>query len=134
MLHTELIKWYHNQGFDICNLTKFIEYEPAQCFKKFYEKAYKLRVDATRSNNKPLTQVTKITMNSSYGRMIMNPKYFSNTSVRSSIDPRRSALIKNVEHITDDLMIVDSKKHTIIEQYPLHIGKFVFEGKIFINI
>ena len=100
----------------------FIEYVPAQCFKDFYEKAYKLRVDATKNNNKPLAQVTKITMNSSYGRMIMNPSLFSNTRLRNDVDPRSRNRVKNIELIDEDLMIISSIPGRITEQYPLHIG------------
>ena len=100
-----------------------MEYEPAQCFKTFYEKAYKLRVEATRNQNKPLANVTKITMNSSYGRMIMNPMHFTKTRLASDVKPQSKHLVKSFEHISDDLIIIDSKQSKTTEKYPLHIGK-----------
>ena len=65
LLHTELVKFYLQNGFIVDNLSLFLEYEPGKCFKEFYEKSYALRVKATKENNQPLAQVTKITMNSS---------------------------------------------------------------------
>ena len=55
----------------------------------------------------------------------MNPSLFSNTRIREEVEPRNKHRVKNVDFITEDLMIIDSHPSQIIEKYPLHIGIYI---------
>ena len=71
LLHTELLKLYIDNGFQIINVFKFFEYQGEKCFKIIHDKVYKARVEATLKNDKMKTMAVKLVSNSMYGQMLM---------------------------------------------------------------
>ena len=53
LLHTDLLKFYIENGFAVSKMYKFFEYEGSRCFENVYEKIYNARVEATEIGNSP---------------------------------------------------------------------------------
>ena len=70
LIHTKLAAFYMRNGFQISEISLLIEYEPAKCFKHFYDTLYRLRVDATIENNSAQATAIKLTGNSPYGKVM----------------------------------------------------------------
>ena len=51
LLHSELLKFYLENGFIVTKLYKFFEYEGSRCFEDVYNKVYNARVEATEIGN-----------------------------------------------------------------------------------
>ena len=75
LLHTELIKFYIENGFEIVNVFKFFEYQGAKCLKIVHDRVYKARVEATREKDEKIKKMkstaVKLVSNSCYGQMLM---------------------------------------------------------------
>ena len=72
LLHTRLLKFYLENGFRVTKIHKFIEYQPAKCFRDFHDKLYRLRVEATIAKNEVKASATKLTGNAVYGKVCSN--------------------------------------------------------------
>ena len=83
LLHTELLRFYMENGFYVSKLHKFFEYQASPCFENVYRKVYEARVDATKiatderstpdmkaSAERKATAV-KLVSNSMYGSLLL---------------------------------------------------------------
>jgi len=71
LLHTELIKFYLENGFTVTKIHKLYEYEGRRCFKKVYDVVYNARVEATVDDDTMKATAVKLVSNSMYGQMLM---------------------------------------------------------------
>ena len=71
LVHTELLKFYVENGFDVISVSKFFEYQGAKCLKIIHDKVYKARVEATKTDDKMKSTAVKLVSNSMYGQMLM---------------------------------------------------------------
>ena len=71
LLHTELLKFYLENGFEILHIFKFFEYQGAKCLKKIHDQVYNARVQATIEKDSMKTTAVKLVSNSMYGQMLM---------------------------------------------------------------
>ena len=69
LVHTKLAEFYLRNGFEIINISSFIEYEASKCFCNFYDMLYRLRVQATIEKNSAQTAAIKLTGNAPYGKV-----------------------------------------------------------------
>ena len=75
LLHTELLKFYMENGFFVTKVHRFLEYQPGKCFKAYHDALYKLRVEATIEGNSAKATAVKQTGNSSYGKVRLKIGY-----------------------------------------------------------
>lgn len=83
LLHTELLRFYMENGFYVTKLHKFFEYQASPCFENVYRKVYEARVDATKiatdENSTPEMKdsaerkatAVKLVSNSMYGSLLL---------------------------------------------------------------
>jgi len=75
LLHTELIKFYCDNGFVINDVHHIFEYQGSECFKMVYDQVYKARVEATATEDQEgdhrKATAVKLTSNAMYGQMLM---------------------------------------------------------------
>ena len=83
LLHTELLKFYVDNGFEILHVFKFFEYQGYKCLKIIHDKVYAARVEASKIKNTVEATPTmkasadmkatavKLVSNSMYGQMLM---------------------------------------------------------------
>ena len=71
LLHTELIKFYLENGFRVSKIWKFYEYQGMNCFKNVYDKVYRARVEATEDKDSMKATAVKLVSNSMYGTLLL---------------------------------------------------------------
>mgnify|MGYP004271172479 CR=1 FL=1 len=71
LLHTELIKFYCQNGFVITDVDCLFEFQGSKCFTDVYDKLYSARVEATREKDSMKASAVKLTGNSMYGQTLM---------------------------------------------------------------
>ena len=71
LLHTELIYFYVQHGFQVTKVHKFFEFEGQCCFQKVHDVVYQARVDATLEDDSMKATAVKLVSNSMYGQMLM---------------------------------------------------------------
>ena len=75
LLHTSLIRFYMENGFQIDKIHKFYEYEGSRCFEQIYSKIYSARVQATQEKDDMKATAVKLVSNSMYGALLtVSPK------------------------------------------------------------
>ena len=130
LIHTALAAFYIRNGFEINNITRFIEYEGSTCFSDFFDRLYKLRVEATIAKNGPQTAAIKLTGNSSFGKSIQNPiKYTSHSICGEKIynQKRVKPTFQSSEKLTPTMYEIKELPTKIKEQFPLHIGVAILQ-------
>ena len=128
LLHTALVRFYLEHGFEVTHIHRFLEYQKDKCFIDFYDKLYNLRVDATIHNNTPQASAIKLVGNSTYGKFIQNPEKFTKTTVCGPAiykqKARRPTFQGQVE-ISDTLYEIKEMVSKITEKYPLPAGNTI---------
>ena len=83
LLHTDLLRFYINNGFMLTCFHKFYEYQGSECFKNVYQRVYEARVEATEivanqnatDEEKKLAEkkatAVKLVSNSMYGSLLL---------------------------------------------------------------
>ena len=75
LLHTKLIQFYVENGFQVLDVHHVFEYQGSACFKTVHDTVYKARVEATATENHEGDQrkatAVKLTSNAMYGQMLM---------------------------------------------------------------
>ena len=70
VFHTDLLKFYLENGFKITDLHKIFEYEPSKTFVDIYNLCYHARAEATGKDETKSTTI-KLVSNSMYGSTIL---------------------------------------------------------------
>ena len=70
LLHTSLLQFYLENGFEVRKIHQFFEYEGSKCFDKVYKTVYEARVQATETNDDLKARAVKLVSNSMYGQML----------------------------------------------------------------
>ena len=70
LLHTRLIQFYLENGFQVEKIYKFFEYEPSPCFDRVFSTVYEARVQATETKDDLKATAVKLVSNSMYGSML----------------------------------------------------------------
>ena len=90
LLHTDLLKFYLEQGFRIDVIHKFYEYEGRKCFGKVFKNVYEARVEATKTKDDEnatdemkaaadmKATAVKLVSNSMYGQLLLVRSIFFN--------------------------------------------------------
>ena len=76
LFFTPLLRWYLARGLKMTNISLVVEYEKATPLKNYVERLTEDRIRATRDNNTFLAQISKLLVNSGYGRFNMNVTKF----------------------------------------------------------
>ena len=63
-LLTSLVQFYLENGIQVSNITKFIQYQPGKALKPFVEKVTRMRIEATKDGDDSKGMVAKLTGNS----------------------------------------------------------------------
>ena len=63
-LLTSLVQFYMENGIEVSNITKFIQYEPGKALKPFVEKVTNMRIAAVKDGDESKGMVAKLTGNS----------------------------------------------------------------------
>ena len=71
LLHTSLLKFYLENGFEITKIHKFYEYQGARCFQKVFKTVYEARVQATETHDEMKATAVKLVSNSMYGSLLL---------------------------------------------------------------
>ena len=125
LLHTELIKFYIQNGFFILDCHIFFEYQGEKCFKKVHDTVYHARVDATKNNDKLKATAIKLVSNSMYGRFLLNPKKFSRTklmTLKGFEKYKKSITFKRSRAMSENFIEITRGVSTYVEKYPIHCG------------
>ena len=125
LLHTELIKFYQENGFIVTRCEKFFEFQPQKCFKKVYDKVYKARVEATETGDNLKATAIKLVSNAMYGRFLLNPKKFEKTRLmthKSYSKYKKSVTYKRSHAVSENLTEITRAKTSYVEKYPIHCG------------
>ena len=128
LLHTSLIEFYLNNGFEIVKIYSFFEYEGKECFKKVYETVYNARVEATKLKDNQKAMANKLCANAMYGQMLLNPLKFTKsrvTTLKGFKTSRKKMSFKNGRQLSDNLFEVTSVSNNAKEKYPIVCGHTV---------
>ena len=71
LLHTTLIRFYLENGFDLTRIHHFFEYQGQTCFKDVYDTVYQARVEATETGDSLKATATKLCANAMYGIFLL---------------------------------------------------------------
>ena len=71
LLHTSLLKFYLENGFEITKIHKFYEYQGARCFAKVFKSVYEARVQATETHDEMKATAVKLVSNAMYGSLLL---------------------------------------------------------------
>ena len=82
LLHTSLLQFYLENGFEITKIHKFYEYQGARCFEKVFRTVYEARVQATETHDEMKATAVKLVSNSMYGSLLL-------VSIKTVLGPYR---------------------------------------------
>ena len=125
LLHTSLIKFYLDHGFKLTKVYKMFEYEGRPCFKNVYDMVYRARVEATESNDVMKSTASKLVSNAMYGRFLLNPNKFTQTSLMTEKGYKRASkhvTFKKANRMSENIFEVTKSKTRVTEKYPIHCG------------
>ena len=128
---TPLLLFYLILGPVCKKFHRFVQYTPRKCFNNFVQSA----VDARRQgdenpNSSVVAETMKLLANSSYGYQIMDrsqhtvTKYLTDEKTHSAIN---SKMFKRLNHITDQLYVVELVKPEIEHREPINVGFFILQ-------
>ena len=124
VLASPLVKYYIQNGLVVTNVYYFVEYIPDKVFKPFVNEMVKMRVQATIDDNSQRQNLSKLMMNSSWGRLAMNVSKRKNIRyIRSEeMQKHKSLFVRNVDGLHSeyevDLLELTKDKKSIIDSIP----------------
>ena len=136
LLMTPLVQFYLENGMEISNITKFVQYIPGKGLAPFVEKVVSMRVAATKEKDDAKQLTAKLFGNSGYGKCAENVEKHSNTHLFPP-DHDISKFIKRALY-KDHVVIqneegeagateVTSNRKTIDDSKPVHIGVAILQ-------
>ena len=125
-LITPLLLFYLELGLVCKKISRFVEYTPVKCFKKFVQSA----VDAPREgddnpNSRVVAETMNLLANRSYGYQIMDrsrhtvTKYLNDEKTHGAINTK---LFKRLDHINGQMYGVELAKAQIEHREPIIVG------------
>ena len=115
ILCSDLLKYYLENGLQITKIHYFVEYNHNKVFQPFIDRLVQRRIQATKNGNKPQEQLSKLLMNSSWGRLAMNLSKRENVVYCRDVEipKHRNILLKSIHAIETEFPIdlYELKKH-----------------------
>ena len=108
----------------VTNVYYFVEYIPDKVFNPFVKEMVKMRVQATIDDNSQKQNISKLMMNSSWGRLAMNVSKRKNIRyIRKKEMPKHKSLfLRNIDGLHSeyevDLLELTKDKRSIIDSIP----------------
>ena len=124
VLASPLVKYYIQNGLVVTNVYYFVEYIPDNVFQPFVTEMVKMRVQATIDDNSQKQNISKLMMNSSWGRLAMNVSKRKNIRYirRKEMKKHKTLFLRNVDGLHSeyevDLLELTKDKKSIIDSIP----------------
>ena len=132
LLATPLLHWYLEHGLVVTAVHEIVEYSPQPVFEAFADKVSESRRTGDEHPDKAILGNTYKTIgNSSYGRTLTNVLRHTDVCYCSSKDDVSAGvnnpLFVKMEHLTEDLVEIETHKQTVWWALPTIIGFFVYQ-------
>lgn len=127
ILTTTMVQFYNQIGMKVSNIRWAVQYVPSKPFTQFVDGMVDVRIQAKKTDNKPLGERAKFCLNSCVGRFGMNLSKHRATNYVSSKDKLRairSPLVESYRSISSEyrtsLHEVIQKKRRQRDTIPVH--------------
>ena len=128
---TPNLQFYLSLGLKCSNITRFVQYQPKKCFKKFVDDVVEARRNGDKNKESTVVAETmKLIGNSSYGYQIMDRSKHTNTRYTNSTKADRlinNKRFMNLNAVTDDVYEIQTCKTTIDHREPIVVGFFILQ-------
>ena len=133
---TPLLQWYLEHGLLVENITAHARFARGRPFKAFVDDHASRRQQAQRDGADAEADRLKTTTNSSYGRLIMNPRKFAKATPEPSLDEaevHKKINDRNFRDLSvftaadDNVFCVHTAPKRIVENTPVHMGNWVLQ-------